>query len=156
MKKKAGNRTAWEAALFLLRYRPQSEWEIRTKLRRKGYSAEEISETAERLREARYIDDAELAADLFRYHREHVLCGDAYIQGKLKMRGLSCELHLSPEEERAKAEEAFRKKKAAVPALASNYRRAAGFLLRRGFSPFLVREVLARMGEKEPAEDFDF
>lgn len=150
MKKKASNRTAWEAALFLLRYRPQSEWEVRTKLRRKGYSLEEIGETVEKLRDARYLDDGELSDDLFRYYRDNALCGDLYIQRKLKARGLSTDQHLTEEEERAKAELAFAKKKAIVPALAANYRKAAGFLLRKGFPPFLVREVLAVHMEEEP------
>ena len=141
--KKASDRTAYEAALFLLRYRPQSEWELKVKLRRKGYAPGEIEETTEKLREARYLNDEELAADLFAYYRGNVLCGDAYIQRKLKARGLSVREHLTEEEEREKAELAFQKKKAIVPALASNYRRAAGFLLRRGFPPFVVREVLA-------------
>lgn len=150
MKKKASNRSAWEAALFLLRYRPQSEWEVRMKLRRKGYAQEEIDQAVEKLQEAQYLNDGELADDLFQYYRDNALCGDSYIQRKLKSRGLSTDRHLTEEEERAKAELAFQKKKAIVPALAADYRKAAGFLLRKGFSPFLVREVLAAHMEEEP------
>lgn len=150
MMKKASNRTAYEAALFFLRYRPQSEWELKVKLRRKGYAPREIEETVERLRKARYLNDEELASDLFAYYRGNVLCGDAYIQRKLKARGLSAREHLTEEEERKKAELAFQKKKAIVPALASNYRRAAGFLLRLGFPSFVVRDVLALHMEEEP------
>ena len=139
-------RTAWEAALFLLRARTQSEQEIRMKLHRRGYAPDEIDTAVERLYEFKYLNDGELAENLFQHYRKNCLYGDIYIQNKLKSRGLFIEEHLTEEEEVDKAREAYRRKKEIVPSIRSNYRRAAAFLLRRGFSPSVIFAVI---GEEE-------
>lgn len=147
--KKASERTAMEAALHLLGYRAQSEWEIRTKLRRKGYGGAEIDKAVEALHREHYLDDQALAEEIFEQYRESMRYGDRYIQNKLRSRGLSLDRHLTAEEEMEKAEAALRLKREFAPGRSSDFRRAAGFLLRRGFSGSVVSAVLNRIGVED-------
>lgn len=144
---KKSNRSAYEAALHLLEYRAQSEYEIRTKLKRRGYEDEDIEKAVEKLYFYHYLNDEELAEEIFVNYRDFLLYGDRYIQGKMKLRGLTCRHHLTEAEEREKAKLALEKKAAAVPDIRDNYRRAAGFLLRRGFSYAAVSFALGNKGE---------
>lgn len=135
-------RTASEAAFHLLGYRAQSEWEIRTKLKQKGYTDEEIQKTVEILYKGKYLDDEALANELFSLYRDNLNYGDRYIQGKLRSRGLTIELHLTDEEEREKAIQALLGKMKTCPGYCENYNRAIGFLSRRGFSYDAARYAL--------------
>lgn len=147
---KKSNKTAFEAALALLARRAQSEWEMRTKLKRKEYTAEEIEETVTRLLASRYINDTELAEEVFLYYREERLYGDRYIQQKLKARGLKSEWHLTREEEEEKAALALQNKEKIIPGFSENYRKAAAYLFRRGFAPGTVSAVMQGRGEEDP------
>ena len=141
------SKTALEAALRLLGYRAQSEKELRRKLRQRGFSGSDIDSAVEELYRYEYLNDEELAADIFENYRRDGLYGNRYIKQKLKMRGLSCEDSLTPEEEEEKAELAMRRKEASVPGYRSDYRRAAAFLARRGFSYDVIRRVLSNREE---------
>lgn len=142
------NKTAYEAAIALLNRRAQSEWEMRTKLRRKEYSKSEIDEAVEKLYEYHYLNDEELAGDLFTYYRDERLYGDRYIHQKLKSRGLSADRHLTEEEEAEKAALALQIKEKIIPGFSKNYRKAAAFLFRRGFAPHTVSLVLQGLDEE--------
>jgi SOS response regulatory protein OraA/RecX len=48
-------------ALVILERRDHSEWEVRTKLARKGFSAVEIDSTIEKLIKVNFIDDERFA-----------------------------------------------------------------------------------------------
>lgn len=61
---KKSNRSAYEAALHLLEYRAQSEYEIRTKLKRRGYEDEDIEKAVEKLYFYHYLNDEELAEEI--------------------------------------------------------------------------------------------
>ena len=52
---------AWNAALRLLEVRPRTEQELRDRLRRKEYAAEQIDSVMARLRELDLLDDAQFA-----------------------------------------------------------------------------------------------
>ncbi len=52
---------AWETAINLLSRRDHSTAELRSKLRRKGFSDEEIEDTIERCCNSRYLDDRRFA-----------------------------------------------------------------------------------------------
>ena len=134
--------TAYEAALHLIGYRAQSEWELRTKLKRKGYENSDIEMTVQRLIKEKYVNDEELAKEIFLLYRDNLTYGDRYIQRKLRSRGLTIDDHLTEEEEIEKAEKALLVKRRIIPGFDENYRRAAGFLLRRGFSTHTIVRVL--------------
>ncbi len=141
------NKTALEAALHLLGYRAQSEKELRRKLRQRGFSGSDIDNVVEELYRCEYLNDEELAAEIFENYRRDGLYGNRYIKQKLQMRGLSCEDFLTPEEEEEKAELALQRKEASVPGYRSDYPRAAAFLARRGFSYDVIRHVLSHWEE---------
>lgn len=149
-------KTAFEAATFLLNYRAQSEKELRTKLSRKGYGEEEIEKALEKCRYYRYIDDETLAADLMENFRQNKLYGSRYIRQKLRERGLPADVVLSAEEEREKAAEALRRKYKAPPKDPADRRRAYGFLARRGFSQDAISFALGNFEalEEEFPDDF--
>lgn len=134
--------TAYETALYLLNYREQSEKELTRKLKDRDYGAEEIEGAMERLKYYGYIDDETLAEDLFEAYRKRGVYGDAYIHRKMKEKGLVTEHHLSIEEETESAISLLQKKAKGNPKLRKEYRRAAAFLLRRGFSPSAVTAAL--------------
>lgn len=133
-KAQKNNHTAYETALYLLQYREQSEKDLTRKLKDRDYEAEEIEEAMEKLKYYGYIDDETLAEDLFETYRKRGIYGDAYIQRKLKEKGLETEQHLSLEEETGSAIVLLQKKAKGNPKLLTDYRRAAAFLMRRGFS----------------------
>ena len=145
------NKTALDTALHLLGYRAQSEKEIRTKLRQRGYAPGEIEETVKTLCEHHYLDDEDAAGELFEYYRREGLYGNRYIRQKMQMRGLPCDFALTPEEEKEKATEALRKKEATNPGYRENYKRAFGFLARRGFSFEAIRHAM----ECEPDAEYE-
>ena len=133
-KTQKNNHTAYETALYLLNYREQSEKELTRKLKDRDYGAEEIEEAMGKLKHYGYIDDETLAEDLFESYRKRGVYGDAYIHRKMKEKGLVTEQHLSLEEETASAISLLQKKAKGSPKLLTDYRRAAAFLMRRGFS----------------------
>ncbi len=137
------SKTALESALHLLGYRAQSEKELRRKLRQRGFSGSEIDSVVEELYRLEYLNDEELAADIFENFRRDGLYGNRYIKQKLFMRGLPCEDSLTPEEEEEKAELALQRKEASSPGYRSDYQRAGAFLARRGFSYDVIRRVLS-------------
>lgn len=53
--------STFDCSLRILALRDHSEWELRRKLREKGYPQQEIGESVERLKELGYLDDARFA-----------------------------------------------------------------------------------------------
>ena len=125
-----------------MNYRPQSEYELRTKLARKGYDPDEIGKVMDKLKHYGYLNDSELADDLFDSFRNRKCYGDTYIHQKLKSRGLHTNKHLTAEEEIDIAVSLLEEKVRIKPELLINYRKAAAFLLRRGLSPSAVMTAL--------------
>ncbi len=143
----AKTRSCYEAALSLLKYRDNSEQELFRKLSDREYSEKEIEETIARLREVGYVDDATFADDLFEAYRQRGAYGDRYIHQKLKEKGLATEKHLSAEEECEAAASLLFRKVEISPALRENYKKAAAFLFRRGFSAEAVSYAFREVGE---------
>ena len=79
-KMKRTNKTAYESAIHLLNYRPQSEYELRTKLARKGYDPDEIGKVMDKLKHYGYLNDSELADDLFDSGTENVMGTPIFIR----------------------------------------------------------------------------
>ncbi len=144
----AKNRSCYEAALSLLKYKDNSEKELFRKLLDREYSEKEIEETLAKLRDVGYVDDETLADDLFEAYRQRGAYGDRYIHQKLKEKGLATEKHLSPEEEQETAANLLRRKAEITPALKENYKKAAAFLLRRGFTTDAVSYAFRSIGEE--------
>lgn len=93
------DRTCYETAVYLLQFRDQSEKDLTRKLKEREYTEKEIEEAMERLRDYEYVNDENLADELFEAYRRRAQYGDAYIHQKLKLKGLATEKHLQLEEE---------------------------------------------------------
>ena len=96
----------------------------------------------DKLRHYGYLNDSELADDLFVSFRNRKCYGDTYIHQKLKSRGLHTNKHLTAEEEIDIAVSLLEEKVRIKPELLINYRKAAAFLLRRGLSQSAVMTAL--------------
>lgn len=142
---KKTDRTAYEAALHLLKYRGQSEKELRRKLKERGYEQSEIEKAINKLKHYGYVDDDSLAEDVFRLLRNRKCYGDSYIQRKMKDQGLTAPSHIPEEEERKNAVNLLLGRIRIYPGLRKDYRKAASFLLRRGFSSPAVHEALSAL-----------
>ena len=89
------SKTAYEAALHLLKYRGQSTYELRKKLKDREYPLREIEEALSKLLHYGYVNDLDLAEDLFNLYKSKNAYGDVYIHKKMKLRGLSIDRHLT-------------------------------------------------------------
>jgi len=149
---KKNDRTAYEAALHLLKYRGQSEKELRRKLKERGYEESETGKAIEKLKYYGYVDDESLAEDVFRSLRSRHCYGDSYIQRKMKEQGLTAPAHISEEEEKEDAARLLLTKVKIIPGLRTDYRKAVFFLLRRGFSISAVHAALSVLHVDIPDE----
>lgn len=144
-------KSCYEAALHLLKYRGQSEMEMRRKLKERSYGEEDIEDTVEKLKHYGYVDDESLAEDVFRAFRSRRCYGNSYILQKMKARGLPCPYRIPEEEERDNAFRLLAARAKTMPSLLTSYRKAASFLLRRGFSSSVILSALREAGvEDEP------
>ncbi|MGN0955015.1 regulatory protein RecX [Dialister sp.] len=146
-------KSCYEAALHLLKYRGQSEMEMRRKLKERSYGEEDIEDTVDKLKHYGYVDDESLAEDVFRAFRSRRCYGNSYILQKMKARGLPCPYRIPEEEERDNAFRLLAARAKTMPSLLTNYRKAASFLLRRGFSSSVILSALREAGVED--ESFD-
>lgn len=114
---KSSDRSCYEAALHLLKYRGQSEMEMRRKLKERSYGQDEIENTVSRLKHYGYVDDESLAEDVFRAFRNRRCYGNTYILQKMKARGLPCPYRIPEEEERDNACRVLRSRAKALPSI---------------------------------------
>ena len=153
-KKAAPAPTAYRRAVLRLARRDQTAAELRRALAEKGHGAEEIEAAIERLRRERYLDDRGYAERFARSRMAHQGIGRARIRQGLRQRGVG----RSEAEDGLRAALAEVDEKALVDALARRYwkqharllperrlPRLWAFLVRRGFSPALVRGRLAAL-----------
>ncbi len=142
MDKATDTESAWEKAVRKVARRERSSYEIRAYLSLQGFTPETIESTLTRLRAVKYLDDHRLAEDLI-CRLGHRGKGLTYIQNRLEVKGLAI-----PDEQVLKllaastgksdierASELLRRR---YPNLALDphlKKRAASFLIRRGFDP---------------------
>jgi regulatory protein len=150
---KKSERSCYEAALHLLKYRGQSEMEMRRKLKERSYGEKDIEDTLGKLKHYGYVDDESLAEDVFRAFRSRRCYGNSYILQKMKARGLPCPYRIPEEEEKDNAFHVLQSRAKVMPSILKNYRKAAAFLLRRGFPSSIIHSTLSEAGvEDEPLD----
>jgi regulatory protein len=136
-------------ALKLLGYRGRSEKELRERLDRKGFSRDIIDRALLRLKEAGFIDDETLAADLKRQAFERRLLGYEGARSLMLRRGLSrpvveSALGYDEDVEVEKASRVLDRKTASM----GNYpaeekkRKLWNLLKRRGYSSGVIRKAM--------------
>ena len=120
-------------------------------MKREGYSSDEIAATLAKLRDWRYVDDRSYASAFARSATERKHLGPARIIRALRERGVSDALveeavaEVFPEGEHQALEEAlarFRRKEGRRWTVEQQKARAYRHLLRRGFSPAAIFDVL--------------
>ncbi len=155
---------ALQQAFSYLSYRPRSEQELRRYLSQKGHAPETIDATMARLREYHYLDDEVFAISWVENRQRFRPRGARLLRAELRQKGVEPEvveqaISDAGGEERSLAMEAAAKKLPTVKA--ADYqefgRKLGGFLLRRGFAPDVVWEVVRdlwrrRTGDAPPLE----
>ncbi|MCX5713814.1 MAG: regulatory protein RecX [Candidatus Omnitrophica bacterium] len=141
---------AREYAFLLLKFRQRSEGEIRQRLEKKRFSPQAVEETLNFLKEKKFIDDIAFAR-AWVTERLKKPFGLRRIKLELRQKGISAPIieeslkvaqYGYTEEEVVKkvAGVRFARDKAVEPEKAR--RRLYGYLVRRGFSPEIIIEVL--------------
>lgn len=142
-------------AYALLRQRPRSEFEIRDRLKLKGYSEEVVESVVEGLRRAGEIDDARFAKLWVDERMRINPAGDVVLRHELKSKGLAPELVEAALEAKNKnydeyeialnmAGDRFERLKKLDRRKA--LKRLYDFLLRRGFKYETVRKIVENLG----------
>ena len=128
-----------EYALLLLKFRPRSRRELYSRLRRKGYSEEEIEKALQWLEESGFIDEMDMAIDYVRAGMERGWSRLRIIKG-LRERGIPSQV----------IEEALNHydEKRVVEVLREKLRGKGReyiikFLKNRGFSWEMIRRILS-------------
>jgi regulatory protein len=136
-----------ESALRLLTARSRSAAELREALLQRGFLPELVDELVRRWLEVDLLNDRRYAADFTAYSRRQ-LRSDRVIRLELRKRGV-CEADIESALEgeadefgRAMELAARRAKSLAGLPADTAYRRLAGALARRGFSPEVVAQVV--------------
>lgn len=157
-------RSALDAALRLLAYRPRSESELRQRLARRGLPAPVIEATAVRLREQGLLDDAAFAEYWVESRSQTRPRGRRLLARELSAKGVERETAVRATEAVDDAEaacEAGRRRLRSLSGLPHpEFRRRLGdLLLRRGFSYETARETVDRLWRETsgqlPAQDVD-
>lgn len=153
---------AREKAFRFLALRPHSEWEIRRKLKEKGFAGDVIAQVMVRLEELRYIDDAAFARGWAKSRAGGRLWGDRRIAVGLKEKGVPpevirealAEIRQEMDEGEALRQLLFKKLRGRDLATLDirEKRRLAQMLATRGFPLGLIfREM--KVGEGQRTED---
>lgn len=135
-------KTALDVALFFLKFRPRSVFEIRKKLEVKKIEVKEIEQTIAVLKHNELLDDAKFAKMYVADRNRFKPSGSYVLRMELKRLGLSeidIDNALAEQDEESLAREAIESK--------SKYRngefeKQAAFLQRRGFGMQIILKIL--------------
>ncbi len=152
---------AWEAALRLLEVRPRAEREIRDRLRRKEYDAEQVDRVVQRLRELELIDDAQFARLWVANRAATKPKGSRALRQELMAKGVDrhvagevVDAALDADAEAAACEQVARqvqRRYAAIDDWPDFQRKLGGLLQRRGFSWNTVKPILRQLWNERGA-----
>lgn len=154
---------AVDAALQFLGYRPRSEYEVRQRLRRKGFPDAAIEHAVQQLLEWSYLNDRQFADFWLNNRLEHSPRGERALMQELRRKGVDVEtareaLGVQEVDEHSAALELARKR---LPSLRNldrptRDRRLTGFLQRRGYGWEVISPVLKQLAsepEEEPSDE---
>lgn len=138
---------AKDYALRYISYRPRTVWEVDKKLTDKGYDHQIIALTIKFLKEYCFLDDLEFARFWIGNRQKVKPCGSRRIYCELVQKGVAksiidtCLGEITPEQEEEAAAALVEKKCQRAP---FDYNKIRGFLLRRGYTPSVVNNILAK------------
>lgn len=142
--------SAYAAALRLLAYRPRSQAEVRSRLRRRGLPLPLVEETVQRLEQQGLLDDAAFAHFWVDVRNRTSPRGRRLLWQELFFKGIdrgTAQAALAEVDEEQAALAAGQRRLRSLAALdAAAFRRRLGdFLLRRGFSYEVARRAVERL-----------
>ncbi|MGH2371775.1 MAG: regulatory protein RecX [Chloroflexota bacterium] len=141
-----------QQAFAYLSYRPRSEQELRRYLAQKGHAPETADAVVARLREYHYLDDEVFALSWVENRQRFRPRGARLLRAELRQKGVEREvvdqaIEDAGGDERALALQAAEKRLATLKA--ADYqefgRKLGGYLMRRGFPPDVVWEVVREL-----------
>ncbi|MDF2661852.1 MAG: RecX family transcriptional regulator [Paenibacillus sp.] len=151
---------AWSDALKHVGRRPRSEKEVRQFLKRKEYTEPLIDRIIQRLKEQRYLDDADFAALWTEQRIYSQKKGSRWVKQELQQKGVApatiqeaLDQVRPDEEERICVELGLKKWKLTSGTSQDKRRKTAGFLMRRGYSASIVGKAIRRIIEEAADED---
>ncbi len=138
---------AFEKALELLSFRDHSSFELKEKLRQRGYSPTLAQAICDRLSQKGYINDSEFAGKYARYLQREKRYSQAAVRAKLLQKGISgtllteAENQLSTEleEENCRYTAAKKLKRSGDD---QQRQKTAAFLKQKGFQWELIKKIL--------------
>ncbi|GAA3038884.1 recombination regulator RecX [Gordonia defluvii] len=146
---------AWDAALRLLGVRARGRTEMRDRLIRRGFSADEVEAVMVRLDKHNLLDDEAFAREWVHSRGEYSRRGSVGLRHELRTKGVDESVvtaalaEIDPEDEYRRASELVARKLSSLSAdLAERAvrdaltRRLTGMLMRRGFPQGLVVDVV--------------
>ncbi len=153
----AGN--ARRYALILLGYRGRSEKELRDRLKKKGYQADEIEITVTYLLDSGFLNDRALAENLKRQAMTNKLLGFEGVRRFMQLRGLTKEiieeaLEYNEDDELRNIRKLIEKKQRSISRFPEPKRTQSlmGTLMRKGYSSALIRKALKNTMQDEGTE----
>jgi regulatory protein len=135
-------------SLKFLSFRPRSEKEVREFLKKKGFLSPTIEPTIERLTELKFLNDEDFARWWTEQRQKSRGRGKIVIKQELAQKGIERvtvdETLGDAQDDYKTAKEVFEKYKHRYVGMEFNeyYRKAGGFLQRRGFSWDVVKKIL--------------
>ena len=154
LKKKGLFPDSFDVALRYLSYRPQSETELRLKLRRRRFDRDATEQTIIRLKEQGLLDDTAFAR-FWKESREALAPRSGrLIKLELKQKGVESEITEQVIEEIDDESSAYRAASKRARALVgldyqSFKRRLGGFLQRRGFDYGVIKRVVNQLWQEQ-------
>jgi regulatory protein len=150
-------RKAYEAALLLISYRPRSESELRSRLARRGLSAEAVAEAIERVRRAGLLDDAAFARAWVDDRASARGRGKRTLAAELRAKGVDAEAAdaaLASIDEGTRAIEAARQRSARLGDVTWRefQQKLGAFLNRRGFGYETINAALRELWRERQDE----
>ncbi|WP_339320252.1 RecX family transcriptional regulator [Paenibacillus sp. FSL R10-2734] len=153
---------AYVEGLRYLERKPRTAMEMTRRLRQKEIGETIIAEVVQRLQQERLLDDPLYAKQWAEQRITNQRKGKMWIRQELREKGIDKSLisealeNISPEQELESALQTGRKKWNLIRGEAADKRRKTGaFLMRRGFSGDMVRQVINTLLEEDNYEGED-
>lgn len=144
-------KTAINSALYFLKFRPRSVFEIQRKLKQKKFPDVEIDKTINLLKEQGFLNDLEFARMWIRNRNLLKPMGKRLLFLELRKLGVESEiiekaLEIEDLDESSKAKMVFEKKKKYLSKLPTEEfkKKMIGLMSRRGFSWDIIKQVLEK------------
>jgi regulatory protein len=153
---------AYVEGLRYLERKPRTAMEMTRRLRQKEIGETIIAEVVQRLQQERFLDDPLYAKQWAEQRITNQRKGKMWIRQELREKGIDKSLisealeNISPDQELESALQTGRKKWNLIRGEAVDKRRKTGaFLMRRGFSGDMVRQVINTLLEEDNYEGED-